>query len=567
VATLLPACPELRVLATSREPLQVRGEHLFPVRPLPVHDGAAPDGEGDAVRLFVDRAREVVPGFHLDGSSREVVERICDALDGLPLAIELAAARMRVLSPRQLADRLDARFELLVGGPRNAPDRHRALATTIDWSFDLLEEDEAQLFLALSVFPGGFELDAVEHLTGLGDLEVLDLLAKLVDKSLVVVDLSAAAGRYRLLESLRDYGQRRLSDDERLGLRRRHLSWYLALARTAEDRLRGPEAVVWLDRLAREQDNLRAAMAFALEDDRAGDALAIAGCLAWFWYRMGYAVEGQRWLNRTLAATPADLATVDRARALSGLGGLRYLVGDMAGALEVMRTGIATAEQVGAVELHARGLVYAAYFQASLGDLDEAERLLEASRDLAAAPELADVRTDTVAALGQLYRFTGRAEQAEELLLQGASLARGTGHRWAEGNLLWIAAKIALDRGDADAAAERLRGMLGYMAGEGDRTSTLVGLHTMAAILARQGRAEQGAKLLGLVAAAGERIGYFPEVMDAFDGPKMVERVREALDGDAYAGAFAEGRRMTVEQGLALAGIDTRARSLRAAAG
>ena len=553
---LLMSCPNLTVLATSREPLKVRGEIVYPLSSLPITIQGADGGsiDGDAMRMFEARAAEVVSGFRLDDSNRDAVRSICAALDGLPLAIELAVPRLRTLSPTQLWERLDDRFSLLVHGPRDLPDRQRTLLATIDWSFDLLEEPEQELFKQLSVFRGGFELDAVERVSGLDGVEVLDLMEELVSKSLVTMESVAGDARFELLESLRAYGRLRLDPKDLNELQQRHLEWSESLGVSAEQRLRGPEAGYWLDRLDRERDNLRAALTFAIEERRHGVALLLSGSLGWFWYRRGYVSEGRYWLERALAAP--DKPTREHSLALVALAGIEYLDGDLDAAARHASEAFAAAELAADTPLQARALLYSAYFHATLGQLDEAERLARSGGELAQQAGHRDIESETYTALGQLARVQGRPDEAETLFLRGAALAQDIGHLWHEGSSYWLAAKVALDRGDAAAALDRLRDALRLMVAEGDRTSTLVGLHTLASAVAMNGAPERGAMLIGAVAAAGDRIGFFPERMDPLDGTVTIERVRATLDEASYDDAYRRGRELSIGDALDLAGVE-----------
>ena len=253
----------------------------------------------------------------------------------------------------------------------------------------------------------------------------------------------------------------------------------------------------------------------------------------------------------------SDKATKARALALVALAGIEYLDGELVGAAKHASEAFATAELAGDTPIQARALLYSAYFHAMLGQLDEAERLARSGGDLAKEAGQRDIESETYTALGQLARVQGRPDEAEALFLQGAALAREIGHRWHEGSSYWLAAKVALDRGDAAIALDRLRDALNLMVGEGDRTSTLVGLHTLASALAGGGSPEQGAMLIGAVAAAGERIGFFPERMDPLDGAVTIERVRSTLDEASYERAYQRGRDLSVGDALDLAGIET----------
>jgi len=305
---LLRSCPKLRILATSREALRVAGETAWRVPPL-----ALPDPErlppvetlaqSSAVALFADRAVMALPGFTLSETNAPLIVRICQRLDGIPLAIELAAARLSVLSVEQIAIRLQDRFRLLTGGSRTALPRQQTLRATLDWSYDLLAEPERALLRRVSVFTGGFKLEAAEAVCGWDPLvpdEVLDLVASLGGKSLLVINEQNAQPRYGLLDTIREYASGRASGAEKDELNERHRHYFLTLAEDAEPRLRGPDQLLWLERLDGELDNLRAAFKCSQERDDADLALRFATALGLFWRARGRFSEGREWLERVL---------------------------------------------------------------------------------------------------------------------------------------------------------------------------------------------------------------------------------------------------------------------------
>jgi predicted ATPase len=336
---LLRACPNLRILATSREALGITGETGWPVPSLSLPDPHhQPPVEEllryGAVRLFIERAAAVVPSFELTQENAAAVTRVCRGLDGMPLAIELAAARVKVLSVGQIASRLDDRFRLLTAGSRTALPRHRTLRATIDWSHELLSDEETVLFRRLSVFAGGFTLEEAEIVCSGEDLEqdqVLDVLSRLVDKSLVAMRERDGGPRYGSLETVRQYGWAKLVESgEAEDVRRHHASFFLALAEEAEPSMEPRNKTTdrgrWLERLEVEHDNLRAALRWAGES-RPEMGLRLAGALYWFWYHRGYQSEGRGWYERALSEAPAARTTT-RAQKLSRAGYLALAQGD-----------------------------------------------------------------------------------------------------------------------------------------------------------------------------------------------------------------------------------------------
>lgn len=336
VSQLLSRSSEVRVVATSRELLGVGGEMAYPMRSLSLpsnrrdNDGEDPL-EHDAIRLFVERAQAARPDFELAPEQTDTVIEICRRLDGMPLALELAAARLRTFSPRQIADNLDQRFRLLTGGSRSALPRQQTLAAAIDWSYRLLEEKEKLLFERLSVFHGGFTLEAVRSVctdSGLDSIAVLELLPALVDKSLVTVDTDAEESRFRLLETLRQFARERLDESGRADeFRRYHAEFYRDLAVTAGRHIRGPDEIRWWERVDSELANLRQAMVWALEAGEADLALATAaGFWRYWWFKSRWS-EGVAWLDQALAGAD-DPPKQLRALALLGLGSLLEVDGD-----------------------------------------------------------------------------------------------------------------------------------------------------------------------------------------------------------------------------------------------
>jgi len=331
---LLRACPGLTVLATSREPLSIAAEAAWPVPPLAVPDAGKPPPGGtaaryEAVRLFRDRAAAARPTFRLTRRNAPAVAQLCARLDGLPLALELAAARVRVLPVAELAARLEDRFRLLTGGSRAAPARQQTLRATLDWSYDLLSEPERALFRRLAVFAAGWTMAAAEAVgadadgQGIAPGEVLDLLTGLLDKSLVTADEQPdGTARYRLLETVRQYAQERLAaGGEAEVVQRRHAAFFLGLAEAAAPELLGGRQTAWLDRLEREHDNLRAALEWLTERGAVEAGLRLGNAVGPFWLTRGYLQEPRERLERLLALPGAE-GTSLRARVLVGTAGL-----------------------------------------------------------------------------------------------------------------------------------------------------------------------------------------------------------------------------------------------------
>lgn len=362
---LLQALPLLHLLTTSREALGAEGEIVHRVASLTtpageLHSTVAVVAASEAGRLFVERARAVVPDFVLGEGNADAVAQICRRLDGIPLAIELAAARMKMLSAGELAGRLDDRFRLLTGGRRTALPRQRTLRALVDWSYELLSADERSVLMALSTFSGGFALRAAQAVCALGahgEIDVLDAIERLADKSLVIADHDEGVEtRCRLLETMRQYAAEKLAEGGRAdAARRRHFEYFLGLAERAEPDLRGPVALEWLDRLETDHDNFRAALEWANDVDAAG-CLRLAGALWRFWDTHGHFLEARHWLERALAAH----AIPDRARlkALIGAGFFAYRFDDHPRCLQWLEEAIALARQFGDLRSEAEAKLY-----------------------------------------------------------------------------------------------------------------------------------------------------------------------------------------------------------------
>ncbi|HEU5160914.1 MAG TPA: BTAD domain-containing putative transcriptional regulator [Streptosporangiaceae bacterium] len=393
--TLLAACPRLRILATSRERLGMTGEVVRPISglsvPAPGTVNPAALADADAVRLLVERAAAVDPGFRLDAATAAATAHLCRRLDGLPLAIELAAAGVNSLGVEHITAHLDDRFRLLAHGNRTALARHQTLRSAVDWSYDLLTPAERRLFDRLGVFAGGFTLDAAEKVcaepaeTAETAVPVATLLAGLVDKSLVVTDTAtrpapdAGGRRYRLLETLRVYALERLDEAGEAGrLRDRHAAFVLTLAETAETALRTAHQPAWLRRLVAEHDNIRAALAWCAERGDAATAVRLAGTLHPLWDRHGHYTEGRRWLDQALAL-PGPVPPAARALALDTAAGLAMAQGDLEQAMAACRQAAALCRQAGDLAGLARVLQHLGLAAIYAEDLARAATLLDTS--------------------------------------------------------------------------------------------------------------------------------------------------------------------------------------------
>ena len=440
---ILRSAEDVQIVATSQEALGLVGETVFRVPSLP---------DPEAIELFADRAA-LRGDFSLTAENAELVTSICRRLDGIPLAIELAAARIPVLSPAQIAERLDDQFRLLTGGSRNALPRQQTLRAAVDWSYGLLSDDERALLRNVAVFAGGWTLDAAVAVAGGDELDVLDTLARLVARSLVVAEEQDDMARYRLLESIRQYAQERLAEQGEVGVtRQRHLEWFHTLALAGADELTGPNQALWLDRLAREYDNLRAAMEWcAAQPDRADDFLSLTAALWRFWLVRGYWSEGRDWLERALTATP-DRRTPTRARALAAAGHLATEEGDVVAAGPLLDDSLSLWEELDDSEGVAETLNHKGNLAKTRFEYDTARALL--SEALKLREDAGDERGMAVSLrnLGLLAALQRDHETAASLYERALPLARRLGDKRVVATLTYALAMVAFEDGNRDAA-------------------------------------------------------------------------------------------------------------------
>jgi len=555
---LLRSCPGLHILATSRERLGITGETLRPVAGLAVPPPGAATAEvaaADAVRLLVERAAAVEPGFALTDANAAGVAQICRRLDGLPLAIELAAAGIHAYGVDQVAARLDDRFGLLTHGSRTAPTRHQTLRAVVEWSFERLPEPERRLFDRLCVFVGGFTLEAAESLGVVpGDPQpVADLLARLVDTSLVVPDGRGPVSRYRMLETLRAYGWERLEAAGRAEeTRDRHAALILSTVESARGPLHGAQQPAWLDRLDADLGNIRAALDWSLGRGDAETAVRLAGSLYPLWDQRGRYREGRRWLTRALALD-APVPPQVRARALNSAAGLAVIQGDLAGAAaaseeaaELSRS--ADDPAAGAYALQMLGLtaIYA-------GDLDRAVRVLEESLDNGRRAgdrwlEGFTLLFLTVAALSRGdYAATERLTEESDAVLRTVGDPEG---------LAWISvfrAVVAWQRGDRAGAAASTAGAVRGFGALGHLWGISIGLFLAGQLAGDGGDPEAATTLLAASEAMRRSVGaaLLPFMGAWLDGG--LTRARAALGPERYEVAARDGRSMRARAAIAAA--------------
>ncbi len=550
IASLLVNSPGARVLATSREPLRVRGERIVPLAPLPLPDPAIPPSEAlarnPAVMLFLERAQAAAPGFPLTPENAHVVAAIVRRLDGLPLAIELAAAWVKLLPPAALLDRLTVALPLLTGGSRDLPTRQRTLRDTIAWSYDLLSPQERMLFRCLAVFVGGWTIEAAEAVADPSrDLDVLDGVGSLLDKSLIRVDEREGESRYGMLETVREFALDRLErEGEREAARARHAAHFLRLAERGAVALEGIEQRRWLRLLEREHPNLREAFAtFEAGDDDAG-CLRLATALYFFWFIHTRAAEGLPRLRRALDRETG--MTAGRARALVGAGYLAYAVGDYADAERWLREGEVLARALGDTRVMANARLARGTVAEHMGDEAGAERFFHSA--LSAAQEVGDAWLIGVVLpnLSDAAYRRGDLDRAERFAMDGFAPLAESGNGYMESMNLANVAQVALARGDIRRAAGAFGDALGVAEEIGSRWNLANAVAGAAAVEAARGRHERSARLLGAADAAREASGH-PRLPQFFMVSQTEATVRRALGPDRFRAGWAAGRALPAE--------------------
>jgi non-specific serine/threonine protein kinase len=561
VGALLRNCPHLQILATSREGLGIAGERSWPVGFLSLPDlqrlpSLACLKKYEAIQLFSERATAALPNFQMTHQNAPAVAQICHQLDGMPLAIELAATLTKALSAEQIAQRLSDRFRPVTDDHRTDLPHQQTLRATFDWSYDLLLKQEQMLFRCLSVFAGGFSLQAAEAVCvgeGIEGAEVTKLLVRLTGKSLVTVEAKDGETRYRILETLRQYGHDKLKESGETDYwRRRHLDFFLKLVEEAEPELLGSEQGAWLRRLEPDRDNLRAALESSLKGNNADAALRMAGALWLFWYMRGYWSEGREILDQALA-TSLESSAEARARALTGAGVLTWQQGDPRKAATLLEESIALWRQAG----HQQGLAFSlAALGVMIGAQGERQRASELCEEgLALFRESGDHPGIAFALhnLGLVAKDHGSYERAAALLKESLALFRTLRIQWGIADSLLELGVLRRRQGDSERSAKLLAESLARFQELGEQRGTAYSLEGLAGVAYATKQRERAARLWGAAEALREttKPPLAPADHDEYD--LEVSAVRVGLGKGAFAAAWAQGRAMALEQAIAYA--------------
>jgi predicted ATPase/class 3 adenylate cyclase len=600
---LLRHCASVQIVASSREGLGINGEQAYRVPSLALPDPKKAHtpvsvAQFEAVQLFIDRALLARPDFQLTAQNASRLASVCFRLDGIPLAIELAAARVRSLSVEEINRRLDHRFRLLTGGSRAALPRQQTLRSLIDWSYDLLQDSEKLLLRRLSVFAGGWTLDAADRICSGDDVEdgeVLDLLTSLIDKSLVAVDESEAGFRYRLLETVRQYARERLVENGGTeAVRARHRDYFLALAEEADKKLLGAEQADWLRRLEKEHDNLRSALEWSDAEAQAREDLRLCAAMHRFWFTRGYLAEGRQWCARIFAKGAPAQPTLEYARALNVAGSLAFHQTDYPAARTLLEQSLALSRVLD----HRKGVALALNNLGAVaieqGDHPTARVLYEES--LALLRELGDrhVAAGVLGNLAMVAHECGDLDAARTLSQESLALSRELGDQGRVAHALNTLGDVACDLGDLTAAwslsqeslaigrelgdrdciamSSKNLGAVAFMRGQfgearslyreavavrlelGDRLGIVRALEGTAAIAAAEGNSTAAARTWGAAERLREEIGSPMLPNERSRNHKYATMARQTtVDQGAFDQAWRQGREMPLNEAVDLA--------------
>jgi predicted ATPase/class 3 adenylate cyclase len=601
VSELLTACKDLKVLVTSREGLRVRGEHEYFVPPLALPDlSELPALETltqfASVALFTQRAQAVKQDFRITTETAQTVAEICYRLEGLPLAIELAAARIKLLPPKAMLARLEKRLDFLTSSARDLPTRQRTLRDAIAWSYDLLNADEQKLFRQVSIFVGGCTFEAIEAVTEARSSLTLELLGSLLDKSLLrEVEDRIGEPRFVMLELLREFGLEQLqADGEKEATCLRHAKFFLALAEEAETKLESSEQVDWINRMEEEHDNLRAALEWSKSANGAGDiCLRLAGTLGLFWESRGYFSEGRERLSAILSTGIAQGKTTARARLLARAAELAYRQSDYPATLALAEESLTICREVGdkqgaaaaliklgntateggdyvtasgylaealmiwreLKDKHgtARALISLGWAALRPGDYQLANERLEEA--LTISRELEDTRSIgfELSGLGEVALREGDYARARQLLEESLELRRQLGNKWGVGVSLGTLGWVAIHEGDWKRAVARLGESLEVRQEIGDKGGSAWCLERLAEVASAQQQTAKAVRIFGAAAALRESIGSVIDPVDRSEYEDRLDSLRSELGDEQFATAWEGGRALSLEQAVVYA--------------
>ncbi|HET9109443.1 MAG TPA: adenylate/guanylate cyclase domain-containing protein [Ktedonobacterales bacterium] len=593
IARLVAACPDMKTLVTSRIALRLRGEHEYTIPPLETPDPAqwsAPGATGGgsaphlghatprpidleqvarypAITLFIERAREVKPDFRLTNANAPAIIDICRQLDGLPLAIELAAARLRLLSPQTIRARLSKRLELLTDGPRDQPERQQTMRATIGWSYDLLRPEERAVFRRMSVFTGGWTLEAAETVCAPA-LDALNGLSALIDHSLIGEreeedNSDEGETRYWQLETIQAFAAAELeASGEADAIRAAHASYFLELAERTQREARGPDAQVWLRRLERELNNFRSALSRARDTGDLTPGLRLATALSGFWHSHGHEREGARWLQEFLTLAEPRLADEgaadDQLRAahawgLVRAGALVAYLADYPRATALIERGLAAERMLGDRERELRALLMLGVAAQLHDDLDAAASWYEEGLTIARSTAQDDLATSFLNNLGDVAYYRGDLTRALDCYSERLDYGERNGDRAAVVVGQQNIGRTLLRQGQIEQAAQALHRSLDGAWRLGDPRRVAEGLEGMAALAGTRGEADRAARLLGAAAQLRESLGTPQPLPERKDIEAAVANARAEMDANTWSAAITEGHDLPIEEVISAA--------------
>ena len=562
---LLQKCADLKILATSREVLGITGEVSWIVPPLSLpkvqpwrgptsaQEALGEYQKSESMQLFIARATTNAPKFKITSQNSAWVAEICRRLDGMPLAIELAAARVRTLSVQQIAERLDDRFRLLTAGSRTAASRHQTLAATIEWSYTLLSEKEQKLLQRFSVFPGSGTLKAIESVCmghGIKKSEVLDTLSQLVDKSLVVTRQKTGKKRYFLLETIQEFALEKLAESQEMKTTKdRHIDFFLNFAKEAEPKLSGPDELIWYERLEIEHDNLRSALAWALESQNSEAGLRLAGSLSFFWFVQGHLREGIIWLEKALE-NGQGASFASQAKALRFLGGLLMSSEkkDLYQISRLFEESLKLCRQLDDSSGIAWILNQSEVIAMMQGELREAKLLLEES--LALRKEVGDPWSiaQTLQNFAPLFLKQNDFASAKDFAEETITWFQRAGYKRGVVRTSMDIAEIARLEGNSAYATTLLTKALPQLVQIGDKWSSAEVLESLATLAIDQHEIKRATQLFGIAEALREEIGMPLQEIEHEKYQKNVSKLQEHLSETEFSHVWRQGRTMTLEQ-------------------
>lgn len=556
-------CPNVKLLASSREPISISGEAVYRVPPLSLPDPTRVHtvetlSQFEAVRLFIERALNVAPAFAVTNANAPALASICQRLDGIPFALELAAARTRVLSVEQISARLDDRFRLLTGGNRTALPRQQTLRALIDWSYNLLSPKEQLLLARLAVFVGGWTLEAAETVVSgepIEDWEVLDLMMSLIDKSLVMPQINGGASRYVMQETVRQYA-RELPEAlaERVRLQERHRDHFVALAVEADPNLDGSQQNDWFNRLEQEHDNLRAALAVSLDTERAAaEALRLAAAIYWFWYVRGYISEGRGHLEAALSRAADDVDPVVRSRAITGAGILAREQGDYETAHRLFQQNVTLARSLGDNTLLTGALNNLGMVALDRSDYETARTIYAES--LQSARQLGDKRRVASALnnLGNIAFYQEDYAAARLLYKESLALAREFKDKQRIASFLNNLGDVARKSNDAVEATRLYLESLTLFVELRDRRGASHVLEMLAEQAHAKERWERAAQLSGAASGLRKAAGAALPHVEHEESERRKEQLRQVLGAPVFGDISAAGALLSLEEAAAYA--------------